>query len=144
MARRAPAKLRRPDARWGCAGKASRVGCGRGGWSCGAREWGRAGGGKVGPRGGGVAGGRRGRRSVTLGGAPRGTRPLQGPNFQQQASLNYTATVVHPQGSIPVIGTFTELLNTSTGRSAFVDFRQDSSATTQAAGEGAAMIASLQ
>ncbi|WP_224188775.1 hypothetical protein [Mycobacterium avium] len=75
---------------------------------------------------------------------PPETTPLQGPNFQQQASLNYTATVVHPQGSIPVIGTFTELLNTSTGRSAFVDFRQDSRATTQAAGEGAAMIASLQ
>lgn len=72
------------------------------------------------------------------------TRALPGPTFQQEASIDYTATVVHPQGTIPVIGTFTELLNPSNGRSAFVDFRQDSSATSQAAGEGGMMIASLQ
>ncbi|WP_196773156.1 hypothetical protein [Mycobacterium intracellulare] len=70
--------------------------------------------------------------------------PLQGPNFQQQASLNYTAGVVNPQGTIPVIGTFTELLNTSNGRSAFIDFRQDSSATTQAAGDGGMMVGSME
>ncbi|WP_240629744.1 hypothetical protein [Mycobacterium colombiense] len=72
------------------------------------------------------------------------TKPLPGPNFQQEASVDYTATVVNPQGTIPVIGTFTELLNTSNGRSAFIDFRQDSSATGQAAGEGAMMIGSMQ
>lgn len=72
------------------------------------------------------------------------TKPLPGPNFQQQASIDYTATVVHPQGTIPVIGTFTELLNTSNGRSAFIDFRQDSSATSQAAADGGMMISSLQ
>ena len=72
------------------------------------------------------------------------SNPLQGPNFQQEASINYTASVVHPQGTIPVIGTFTELLNTSNGRSAFVDFRQDSSATSQAAGDGGMMISSMQ
>lgn len=71
-------------------------------------------------------------------------KPLQGPNFQQEASLNYTASVVHPQGTIPVIGTFTELLNTSNGRSAFIDFRQNSSATTQAAGDGGMMIGSME
>lgn len=72
------------------------------------------------------------------------TNPLPGPKFQQEASVNYTASVVHPQGTIPVIGTFTELLNTSNGRSAFIDFRQDSSATSQAAGDGGMMISSMQ
>jgi len=75
---------------------------------------------------------------------PPATTPLPGANFQQEASLNYTANVVNSQGTIPVIGTFTELLNTANGRSAFIDFRQDSSATTQAAGEGAIMINSLE
>ena len=75
---------------------------------------------------------------------PPHTKPLPGVNFQQEASVNYTATVVHPQGAIPVIGTFTELLNTSNGRSAFIDFRQDSSATTQAAGDGGMMIGSME
>lgn len=72
------------------------------------------------------------------------SKPLPGPTFQQEASVNYTATVVSPQDTIPVIGTFTELLNTSNGRSAFIDYRQNSSATSQAAGEGAMMINSLQ
>lgn len=75
---------------------------------------------------------------------PPDTKALPGPNFAQQASINYTATVVNPQGAIPVIGTFTELLNTSNGRSAFIDFRQDSSATTQAAGDGGMMIGSME
>ncbi|ORA14827.1 hypothetical protein [Mycobacterium arosiense] len=75
---------------------------------------------------------------------PPETKRLPGPNFQQEASINYTANVLDPQGAIPVIGTFTELLSTSNGRSAFIDFRQDSSATTQAVGEGAMMISSLQ
>ncbi|OBH55624.1 hypothetical protein [Mycobacterium sp. E2479] len=75
---------------------------------------------------------------------PPDTKALSGANFQQEASVNYTATVVNPQGSIPVIGTFTELLNTSNGRSAFIDFRQDSSATTQAAGDGGMMISSME
>lgn len=76
--------------------------------------------------------------------APPDTKALPGPNFQQEASINYTANVVSPSGTIPVIGTFTELLNTSNGRSAFVDFRQDSSATTQAAGDGGLMIGSME
>ncbi|WP_293044524.1 hypothetical protein [Mycobacterium sp.] len=75
---------------------------------------------------------------------PPETKPLQGPNFQQEASVNYTANVVNPQGTIPVIGTFTELLNTSNGRSAFIDFRQGGNATTQAAGDGGMMISSMQ
>jgi hypothetical protein len=71
------------------------------------------------------------------------TKPLHGANFQQQASIDYTANVVNPQGTIPVIGTFTELLNTSNGKSAFVDFRQSGNATGQAAGDGGMMIASM-
>ncbi|MEB4210899.1 hypothetical protein OQ789_17820 [Mycobacterium sp. 94-17] len=76
--------------------------------------------------------------------APPEVNPLPGPNFQQEAFVDYTATVVNPQGTIPVIGRFTELLSTSTGKSAFVDFRQDSSATTQAAAEGGTMIGSME
>lgn len=75
---------------------------------------------------------------------PPETKPLPGPTFGQAASLNYTANVVNPQGPIPVIGTFTELLNTSNGRSAFIDFRQGGGATTQAAGDGGLMISSMQ
>jgi hypothetical protein len=75
---------------------------------------------------------------------PPDTKTLPGANFQQEASISYTATVVNPQGTIPVIGTFTELLNTSNGRSAFIDFRQDSNATTQAAGDGGMMIGSME
>jgi hypothetical protein len=71
------------------------------------------------------------------------SKPLQGNNFQQEASIDYTANVVNPQGTTPVIGTFTELLNTSNGRSAFIDFRQDDNATTQAAGDGGMMISSM-
>ncbi len=68
---------------------------------------------------------------------------LQGNNFQQRAAIDYTADVVGPQGTIPVIGTFTELLNTGNGKSAFIDFRQDGNASTQAAGDGGMMIASM-
>ena len=70
-------------------------------------------------------------------------KTLQSNNFQQQASIDYTANVVNPQGTIPVIGTFTELLNTSNGQSAFIDFRQDSNATGRAAGDGGMMIGSM-
>lgn len=71
------------------------------------------------------------------------TKPLQSNKFQQQAFVNYTANVVNAQGTIPVIGTFTELVNTSNGQSAFIDFRQDDNATTQAAGDGGMMINSM-
>jgi hypothetical protein len=72
------------------------------------------------------------------------TQPVQSPNFQQEASVDYTAEVPSAQGSIPVLGTFTELLNTSTGRSAFIDFRQNNNATPQAVDDGAMMIRSLE
>ena len=72
-----------------------------------------------------------------------GTKTVQGGNFRQQAFTDYTANVLTQQGIIPVIGTFSELLNSSNGRSAFIDFRQDSNATTQAAGDGGTMIDSV-
>lgn len=72
-----------------------------------------------------------------------GTKALQSANFQQEAFTEYTADVLTQQGTIPVIGTFSELLNTSNGQSAFIDFRQDSTATTQAAGDGGTMIDSM-
>lgn len=70
-------------------------------------------------------------------------KPLQRNNFQQKAAIDYTADVLGPQSTIPVIGTFTELLNTANGTSAFIDFRQDGNASTQAAGDGGMMIASM-
>ena len=71
------------------------------------------------------------------------TKALQSANFQQQASIDYTADVSTQQGTIPVLGVFSELLNTSNQLSAFIDFRQTGEATTQAAGEGGAMISSM-
>lgn len=71
------------------------------------------------------------------------TRTVQGRNFQQEAFINYTADVSGPQGPIPVIGTFNELLNTSTRQTAFIDFRQNDNATTRVDDDGGAMINSI-
>ncbi|WAJ45362.1 hypothetical protein OK015_02190 [Mycobacterium sp. Aquia_216] len=71
------------------------------------------------------------------------TETLSGNNFQQEAFINYTADVSAPQGLVPVLGTFSELLNTSTDRTAFIDFRQNNNATIQAADDGGAMVRSL-
>jgi hypothetical protein len=68
---------------------------------------------------------------------------LQGNNFQQKASIDYTADVSSPRRTVPVLGTFSELLNTSTGLSAFIDFRQNDNATAQAAQDGGAMVDSM-
>jgi len=72
-----------------------------------------------------------------------GTKTLQSANFQQKASIDYTADVLTQQGTIPVIGTFSELLNTSNQLSAFIDFRQNGNATSQAASDGGMMIDSM-
>jgi hypothetical protein len=71
------------------------------------------------------------------------TKTLQSANFQQEASIDYTADVLTEQGTIPVIGRFSELLNTSNQLSAFIDFRQNSNATAQAASDGGMMIHSM-
>ena len=72
-----------------------------------------------------------------------GTKTLQSANFQQEAFIDYTADVLTEQGTIPVIGTFSELLNTSNQLSVFIDFRQNDNATTQAASDGGMMIHSM-
>ncbi|OBF10320.1 hypothetical protein A5730_07425 [Mycobacterium sp. ACS4054] len=71
------------------------------------------------------------------------TNAVAGRKFQQEASVDYTADVLAPEGAIPVIGSFTELLNPSTGQSAFIDYRQDNSATPQAVSDGGTMIGSM-
>lgn len=68
---------------------------------------------------------------------------LQSANFQQQASIDYTADISTQQGAIPVLGAFDELLNTSSQLSAFINFRQTGDATTQAANDGGMMIQSM-
>jgi hypothetical protein len=72
------------------------------------------------------------------------TNTLQSANFQQKASIDYTADVLTQQGTIPVIGKFSELLNTSNQLSAFIDFRQNGNATAQAASDGGMMIHSME
>ncbi|OBB63640.1 hypothetical protein [Mycobacterium sp. 852014-50255_SCH5639931] len=72
------------------------------------------------------------------------TQPLQSANFQQRASVDYTADVPAADGPIPVLGTFTELLNTSNRRSVFIDFRQNNNATPQAVDDGGMMIRSME
>lgn len=72
------------------------------------------------------------------------TQALQSPNFGQQAWMDYTAVVPAPGGPIPVLGTFTELLNTANRRSAFIDFRQNNNATPQPANDGGMMIRSME
>ncbi|MCV7440264.1 hypothetical protein H7K35_24095 [Mycobacterium seoulense] len=71
------------------------------------------------------------------------TRTLPGPKFQQEASIDYTADVLAPEGAMPVIGTFTELLNPSNQQSVFIDYRQDNNATPQAVSDGGMMIESM-
>lgn len=72
------------------------------------------------------------------------TTPLQSGNFQQQASIDYSADGTSRMGPIPVVGWFIELLNTSTHQSAFVVFAQNGDAPTRADGEAQAMIDSMQ
>ncbi len=81
-------------------------------------------------------------RNVQVVGEPH-TKAEAGRHFQQEASVDYTADVLAPEGAIPVIGSFTELLNPSTGQSAFIDYRQDNSATPQAVSDGGTMIGSM-
>ncbi|MFP1153377.1 hypothetical protein [Mycobacterium sherrisii] len=74
--------------------------------------------------------------------APK-TKALQGNNFQQEAFVDYTATAGAPQGPVPVLGTFSELWNTTSRQTAFVYYRQNHNATSQAVNDGGAMIASM-
>ena len=75
--------------------------------------------------------------------APPVTKPVPGANFQQEASIDYTADGSSQSGTVPVIGSFIELLNTSTHQSAFIIFEQNGDATTQVDNSGGAMIDSM-
>lgn len=70
--------------------------------------------------------------------APK-TGTLQGRQFEQEAFVDYTADV----SGVPVLGTFSELLNPSTHRTAFIDYRQNNNATVQVTDDGGAMVNSL-
>lgn len=69
--------------------------------------------------------------------------PVQSGHFQQEASMDYTADGTSRMGLIPVVGSFSELLNTSTGQSAFVVFAQNGDAPNNVDGEGQMMIDSI-
>lgn len=71
------------------------------------------------------------------------TKPLPGPNFQQEASIDYSADASSQMGPAPVVGAFIELLNTANRQSAFIIFVQDGGATTHVDADGGAMIDSL-
>jgi hypothetical protein len=71
------------------------------------------------------------------------TKPLQSGNFQQEASIDYSADGTSQMGAIPVIGSFIELLNASNHQSAFVVFAQNGDATTRADSEGGMIIDSM-
>ncbi|MBW0019873.1 MAG: hypothetical protein JO236_20300 [Mycobacterium sp.] len=71
------------------------------------------------------------------------SKPVQSANFQQESGIDYTADGTSRMGLIPVIGSFIELLNTSTHQSAFVVFAQNGDAPTRADNEGQTMIDSL-
>lgn len=70
--------------------------------------------------------------------------PLQGPNFQQQATVSYNADGTSRSGPLAVQGWFVELLSPSTHQSAFVVFAQNSDASVKADGDAQAMLDSLQ
>ncbi len=71
------------------------------------------------------------------------TKTLQSAKFQQQASVPYSADISTQQGTLPILGVFEELLNTSNNLSAFVDFRQAGGASLQAIGDAGMMVHSM-
>lgn len=80
--------------------------------------------------------------NVQLTGAQQMT--TTGNNFPQAAGVNYTADVSTQQGTTALTGAFFELLNPSTGGSAFIDFAAASAdALNSATHDGAAMLASM-
>lgn len=71
-------------------------------------------------------------------------KPLPSGNFQQQASITYSADGTSRMGAIPVLGWFMEVLNPSTRQSAFIVFAQNGDAPNRADGDAAQMVDSLQ
>jgi hypothetical protein len=70
-------------------------------------------------------------------------RPLQSRNFQQLATIDYSADGTSRMGAIPVVGWFMELLNTSTNQSAFIVFAQNGDAPNRADGDAGTIIDSM-
>jgi hypothetical protein len=74
---------------------------------------------------------------------PLQTRALRSNNFQQAASMNYTADNFAALGVTHLMCVFMELLNTSNHQSAFIDYRQTSDAHIGFAAGGQLMINSM-
>ena len=71
------------------------------------------------------------------------SQPVQGRNFQQEATIDYSADGISRMGSTPVLGWFMELLNPSTHQSAFLAYAQNEDAPNRADGEAGAIIDSM-
>jgi hypothetical protein len=64
---------------------------------------------------------------------PMGTpSTFHGQNFNLGVSVSYQGTLSTQQGTTPIFGVFVELMNTSTGQSAFSDFSANSIAALKA------------
>ncbi|MHA7648896.1 hypothetical protein ACX9NE_03835 [Mycobacterium sp. ML4] len=70
-------------------------------------------------------------------------KPVQSSHFQQSAEVQYSADGTSRMGLIPVEGWFAELLNTSSHKSAFVVFAQNSDAPASADGDAGVMLDSM-
>ncbi|QLL08793.1 hypothetical protein [Mycobacterium vicinigordonae] len=69
-------------------------------------------------------------------------KPAHG-NFNEGASMDYSADGTSRMGAIPVTGSFVELLNTSNHMSAFVVYTENGDAPADADGEAQMMLDSL-
>ncbi len=78
---------------------------------------------------------------TTLGGPKK--KDVQGSKFQRAARMDYTADDVQGVAITHLLGVFMELLNTSNGLSAFIDYRESSDAPSQIGGNAEAMINSM-
>jgi hypothetical protein len=72
------------------------------------------------------------------------SRSVPGANFQQEASVDFSADGSTLAGPIPVTGSFIELLNPATSQSAFIVFAQNGDAPVRADGEAQFMVDSMQ
>lgn len=86
--------------------------------------------------------GHTGMTNVNVMGVPA-TSAVQGRNFQQAASTDYSADYSAQLGTTHLLGVFMELLNTSTHLSAFIDYREVEGTTPQPPGAGQMMISSM-
>ncbi|WP_262491133.1 hypothetical protein [Mycobacterium simiae] len=71
------------------------------------------------------------------------TKTLQSNIFQQAAAIDYIAGLSTQEGSVALVGTFSELLNTSNRVSVFIDYRHSGQAPDQAVVDGKNMLGSM-